>query len=129
MPTKAKQVTPDEQKVVVAQQFQLVDKKGRLRALLDTWGDDGLPILQLHDQKQMPRVIISIDGRDTPHVSLTHPSGEVAANMRVFDDGRIVIGVYDKGQKPVFDAGIDINGDHMIELFDKDGKLKWRESS
>lgn len=104
--------------LVEAEEFRLLDKEGNMRASLSTWEANGLPMLQLYDEELRPRLVVSIDGPSSPMVALLHSTGKVAANMRVFEDGRVALTVRREDGSPVFEAFVDINMEGCVKMHD-----------
>jgi hypothetical protein len=88
--------------VVTAERFELVDKRGNIRAVLTCDGDSGAPTCTFLDSQGRTRITAGIAWNDMPSIQLTTEDGKahVALIVRPENDGMVVV-VDAKGNKQV----------------------------
>jgi len=93
---------PKRKEVVRAQQFELVDSQGKVRALLAMLPDGG-PILALYDK-----------------------GGKAAANLSLLPGESPMLALHDSGGKTRALLNVRPDGSPMLALFDREGKVIWQ---
>lgn len=88
-------------KAISAEQFLLVDKKGRILAMLGTT-NLGTPSLGIWDRDGKNRLIIGFVGENVPGIGLNDKSGNRRADFRLAPDGKAGILFFDENGKPVW---------------------------
>jgi hypothetical protein len=101
-------------RIVEAEEFRLVDSDHNLRLRISTWPTDGQPLIQLFDPNSLPRVSIGVEGGNA-HVTLLHSDGNASVGIFMREDGRIGISVTRKSGEKVFFAGVDVNGEAVVQ--------------
>jgi hypothetical protein len=86
----------DAESVIAAEQFQLIDKEGRIRAVLEL--DNEQPGLFLYDQEEGLRAYLCLDEGGAPFLDML-----------------------DKGAIPRVMLGVN-GGESNLDLYDKDGR-------
>lgn len=113
-------------KSVVAETFQLTDKAGATRAILNTWSN-GLPYLQMFDNDGKLRIALGIESPTAAHISLVRDDGLFLAGLRTLDEpGRVALFLYDREGNEAFSVEVSFDGSRAIELRDRQGKCVWR---
>lgn len=94
---------------VVAKRFVLVDDDGETRAVLGTSTTDGSPYFQLQEN-ELARIVASMDGPGVPQICILYESGQVAVNLKLARDGKVLIGAYTESGDTLFVGGGDQHG-------------------
>lgn len=90
-------------KAVSAEQFILVDKKGKIHAMLGTT-NLGTPSLGIWDGEGKNRLIIGFVGKDAPGIGLNDTNGKRRADLRIEPSGQAGIVFYDDTGNAVWKA-------------------------
>ncbi len=96
-----------EPKNLIVESLRLLDKNGKMRAILST-ADNGMPYFRMFDDQVRPLVSIALDRSDEAHIALLRKSGEFLAGIQTFyDDGRVMLMVMNHAGKCVFKIDFD----------------------
>jgi hypothetical protein len=90
-------------KAVSAEQFILVDKKGKIHAMLGTT-NLGTPSLGIWDKEGKNRLIIGFVGKGVPGIGLNDAKGTRRADFRITPDGKAGIVFYDETGNAMWSA-------------------------
>ena len=101
-------------RIVEAEEFRLVDSDHNLRLRISTWPTDGQPLIQLFDTNSLPRISISVAGENA-YVTLLHSDGNASVGLFMREDGQIGINICRENGEKVFFAGVDINGETVVQ--------------
>ena len=74
-------------KIVRTERLELVDGRGRVRAVLACEKDSTLPSLTLLDAEGVTRVIIGMSWNEVPQIQLTAPDGTARVALVVRPEG------------------------------------------
>ena len=76
-----------EEKLVRAERFELVDRRGQLRAVLTCDKDSGAPSCAFLDDKGTDRLIVGISWNQIPQIQLAAPDGKARVALIVRPEG------------------------------------------
>lgn len=133
IPTKLADAAPTtSQPVLRAERFEVVDKNGKIRALLTTL-EDGRPTLALVDESGEFRVwlFLSQDGSpklvltNKPFLVLTDAAGEFRLVLRLDQDGSPSLGLTDATGKFRSVMRLESDGSPVLLLNDNQGNVIW----
>jgi hypothetical protein len=115
---------PMEHETIVTKRIEIRNDDNVPVIVMGTDHHTSLPVIEMYDGKSpWERISIIID-QNGPLISVRHPeSSLVAANLRVFNDGRAVCGAYGTDQMKEAVVAIDMNGEPVVEIRDSEGKV------
>ena len=90
-------------KVVRTERLELVDRSGRVRAVLGCEEDTGFPSCAFFDAQGQTRVIVGLSWNEMPQIQLTAPDGtaRVALVVRPEGIGMVVLTDDEKRSKAI----------------------------
>ena len=86
-------------KIVQTERLELVDRQGRLRAVLACEEDSELPSLTFLDADGQTRVIVGISWNQMPQIQLSAPDGTARVALVVRPDGMGLVVIMDEQQR------------------------------
>lgn len=86
-------------KVVRTERLELVDHKGRTRAVLSCEEDSGIPSCAFLGADGQSRVIVGLSWNEVPQISLTAPDGTARVALVVRPEGMGMVVVTDNQQR------------------------------
>ncbi len=86
-------------KVVQTERLELVDRRGRIRAVLACEEDSGLPSWAFFDAQGQTRVIVGLSWNEVPQIQLTAPDGTARVALLVRPEGMGMVGLRDDQQR------------------------------
>lgn len=114
---------PEEIKdVIQAEEFQLVDAQGNVRARLGF--EDGEPCLQFIDSNGCERIKIGISA-DEPGIRILNPDASTQAVIGTIDADHTGIMLRDETGALGMTMLIDQNRETRVEIFDAQGETFW----
>ena len=117
---KSKTIKAD---IVTASAFNLIDTKGRLRAVLSTDAQvDGDPTLRMCDANERTRIILAVEQMAARFVILNE-TGTTALSAGCDPGNDIGIGVYDQEGRIVFEISVFPGGARRLLIVDACGKI------
>ena len=108
-------------RVVEAEEFRVVDSKGRLRVCISADNRDGAPTITMHDGNGSPRISLQLDD-DLPRINCHAPSGQAVVCIGVHDDGEPTLCLTRNDGRLGFWVRLAVNEDTMVLTCDKDGQ-------
>lgn len=112
-------------KVVAAEEFQLFDANGVLRAILSTRTSDGFAHLEFYDDSRCGRISLGLDTAGNPHLGLLRTDGSCAIGLGILMSGQGGLAVYNSSGKCVFRIEVDPDENAMIEVVKEDSVYRW----
>ena len=85
-------------KIVQTERLELVDRQGRLRAVLACEEDSEHPSLTFLDADDQTRVIVGISWNQMPQIQLSAPDGTARVALVVRPDGMGMVVIMDEQQ-------------------------------
>jgi hypothetical protein len=118
----AKQRRP---KVVVAEEFLLIDKDGKRRG---TWSTTLYkhPAFCLYDEDELERVMVLVSENGSPSIGLLNKAGHPIVGIGQTPDGRIGLQVSDKSGVQRVSIDIDAGDAAAITITDQNGNVVWQ---
>jgi hypothetical protein len=117
-------------KVVESQAFHLVNENGELRAILQGNVEGMVAMLQMFDQRGLPRLTLQVDNKGETSVSLAGKSGKQQIGLVVKEDGSAGVAIHHASGTYALSFGTDFNEDASIDLYDRSGQITvWRRNS
>jgi hypothetical protein len=110
-------------KVLRAQEFELVDSQGKVRAGLSVLPDGRLALVLL-DKDGQRRAALSVLANGSPGLSLLDKDGKVRAALGVLPDGSLGLSLLDREGKLRGTFGILPDGSPGLTLFDNQEKAR-----
>ncbi len=86
-------------KIVRTERLELIDRHGRLRAVLACEEDSDVPSLAFLDADGKTRVIVGISWNQMPQIQLSAPDGTARVALVVRPDGMGLVVVMDEQQR------------------------------
>ncbi len=86
-------------KIVQTERLELVDRHGRLRAVLACEEDSEAPSLAFLDADGQTRVIVGISWNQMPQIQLAAPDGTARVALVVRPDGMGMVVIMDEQQR------------------------------
>ena len=86
-------------KIVRTERLELIDRHGRLRAVLACEEDSDVPSLAFLDADGQTRVIVRISWNQMPQIQLAAPDGAARVALVVRPDGMGIVVIMDKQQR------------------------------
>ena len=86
-------------KIVQTERLELVDRQGRLRAVLACEEDSESPSLTFLDADGQTRVIVGISWNQMPQIQLSAPDGTARVALVVRPDGMGMVVIMDEQQR------------------------------
>ncbi|MCH8936748.1 MAG: hypothetical protein IIB90_13570 [Gemmatimonadetes bacterium] len=86
-------------KIVQTERLELVDRQGRLRAVLACEEDSEYPSLTFLDADGQTRVIVGISWNQMPQIQLSAPDGTARVALVVRPDGMGMVVIMDEQQR------------------------------
>ena len=86
-------------KIVRTERLELIDRHGRLRAVLACEEDADVPSLAFLDADGKTRVIVGISWNQMPQIQLSAPDGTARVALVVRPDGMGLVVVMDEQQR------------------------------
>ncbi len=86
-------------KVVQTERLELVDRRGRIRAVLACEEDSGLPSWAFFDALGQTRVIVGLSWNEVPQIQLTAPDGTARVALLVRPEGMGMVVLMDDQQR------------------------------
>lgn len=86
-------------KIVRTERLELVDRHGRLRAVLACEEDSENPSLTFFDADGQTRVIVGISWNQMPQIQLSAPDGTARVALVVRPDGMGMVVIMDEQQR------------------------------
>ncbi|MCH7682162.1 MAG: hypothetical protein IIB35_00430 [Gemmatimonadetes bacterium] len=86
-------------KIVQTERLELVDRQGRLRAVLACEEDSEDPSLTFLDADGQTRVIVGISWNQMPQIQLSAPDGTARVALVVRPDGMGMVVIMDEQQR------------------------------
>jgi hypothetical protein len=112
------------QKIVTAEEFQLVTKDGQPRARLLLWNGD-LPALTLADETCHNRVFLGVFNEAQPALILNDKGCKRRASLDLQPDGLPSFTLRDKDDVPRARLRVLLDGSPVLTLMDQNGKVTW----
>lgn len=112
-------------KVVAAEEFQLVDSKGVLRARLSTSPSDGSGHLEFYDGRHCGRISLGLDAAGNPHLGLMRADGTCAIGVGIFMTGEGGLSIFNSAGKCLFRIQIDPDENATIEAVSGENTYRW----
>ena len=131
------QLTQDHERVITAEQFQLVDKEGNMRVVIGMSPKRG-PVLGFTDENGQTRIFLgltSVDGETWPILKLRDADEDMRisisggnGNPRIsvldkYGNSRAVLGC--AALKAASTELVETKPESSISLFNEDGKMIW----
>ena len=131
------QITQDHERVITAEQFQLVDKEGNMRVIIGM-SPKGEPVLGFTDENGKTRIFLgltSADGETWPILKFRDAAEDMRisisggnGNPRIsvldeYGNSRAVIGC--AALKATDTGSLETKPESSISLFDDEGKMIW----
>ena len=86
-------------KIVRTERLELIDRHGRLRAVLACEEDSDVPSLAFLDADGKTRVIVGISWNQMPQIQLSAPDGTARVALVVRPDGMGMVVIMDEQQR------------------------------
>ena len=86
-------------KVVQTERLELVDRRGRIRAVLACEEDSELPSCVFFDAQGQARVIVGLSWNEVPQIQLTAPDGTARLALVVRPEGMGMVVLMDDQQR------------------------------
>ncbi len=110
-------------KVISAERFELVDSKGRLRALLYASAWDGDPRCELLDKDGIGRLSLEVaDGQ--PLIKFMNVQGQPLIYLTVSEGDVSIIALSATDGSPKVTLEVDNEGEPSISIFDENGRSR-----
>jgi hypothetical protein len=114
----------EPQKIVTAQEFQLVTKDGQPRARLLLWNGD-LPALTLADETCHSRVFLGVFNNAQPALILNDKGCKRRAALDLQPDGLPSLTLRDLEDRPRARVKLLLDGSPTLTLYDENGQVAW----
>jgi len=108
------------QRVVEAEEFRLVDESGELRAMLKLV--EGKPVLDFYDEKGVLRAVLGMVVEGLPGLGLYDENGKIRVGLGVGEAGPS-IGIYDENEHTRNALYMQKDGQHLV-LVDENGAVR-----
>ena len=108
--------------IVTANEFQLADEDGKLRAVLSASGRNGEAVLQLLDSSSRTRLSLGVGKGEAIHISCVDARGRTLIGFGTDPEGRIGATLSNPNGSPAAMVVIHHDGSRQIHLFSQDGK-------
>ncbi len=112
-------------KVLAAEEFQLFDSKGVLRAMLSTRDSDGFPQMEFYDDSHCGRISLGLDPAGNPHAGLLRKDGSCAIGIGIDSGGQGGLAVYNSGGECILRIRVDPDETPMVEVVSEQGVRRW----
>lgn len=109
----------------VVNELVLVDQSGRSRAVLSTDPQTGCPMLAFLDSKEQQRLVVGLQGKDLPFLSLGYEDGRAAAGCGMDDRGGAGFTLSDRSGSPAIVLMVHSDGTRSMQIYDENLKLVW----
>lgn len=110
-----------DKKIVTAEEFRLVDEKGKSRAVITMRGG-GEPVLGFFGKDGRRRAIFGMRDDGTPAIGLYDKKGKERIKLVMDSDGSPAIRLSDEKGGNRVEVEVNSNGEPSITLLDGDGK-------
>jgi len=107
--------------VIETQELRIVDQDGNLCGLFSAAPPQNTPILHLLDKEGRSTICMEVRADGGAAFAIRNPSLGASVGMGASPNGRIGIGVTDKGGRPVLEIGVNEDGSRVIIFFDSTG--------
>ena len=122
--TAEAQETKKHEKVVIAEQFRLVDKEGNLRGAIGLSGKEA-PKLWFYDEGGTPRIGMVLSDKGVPTLEFSDGVGKPRIGMNLSDKGVPTLGLYDEVGTPRLGMVLSDKGGPGLVLCDEGGTVMW----
>ncbi|MFN0053700.1 MAG: hypothetical protein ACKV0T_16085 [Planctomycetales bacterium] len=108
-------------KRVLAEEIQIINSQGALRAIIGTMMDSGSPQIDFFSKEGSSCLRISLEDDGSSCICLRRGDGTAGIGMTIHADGRIGLGVYGPMESKNVGIGIGIDIDQHAGIFIRNG--------
>jgi hypothetical protein len=108
--------------VIRAKRFELLDDQGRTRAWLKTGGKESAPYFALADEKGLERIGLLLDEHGLPCIRLLHESGQAYAGIRIDADGYTLLTISRPDGTVAIQVVLGVGNETTVKVLDASGR-------
>lgn len=121
-PARASDAIPE---VVAARTFQVVDKKGNVRAKLSA-KPDGSAGLAITTPEGKPGLMVAVGADSRPVIGFPDSDGSLRAAISITDKSDLTFNVLDKDMNPAAACVVSATGGPAVNVLDKNSSMRVR---